>query len=37
VERIDSLAEDPAGPETPPADLPGGETSTSGPSETPTS
>ena len=37
VERIDSLGEDPAGSEPPPADLPGGETSTSGPSDTPTS
>jgi DNA gyrase subunit A len=37
VERIDSLGEDPAGSESPPADLPGGETSTSGPSDTPTS
>ena len=37
VERIDSLGDDTAGPETPGADLAGGETSTSGPSDTPTS
>jgi DNA gyrase subunit A len=37
VERIDSLAEDAAGSEPPPADLPGGETSTSDSSDTPTS
>jgi DNA gyrase subunit A len=37
VERIDSLGEDAAGPETPPADLPGGETGPEGPSDTPAS
>jgi DNA gyrase subunit A len=37
VERIDSLGEDPAGAETPPADLPGGETEPQGPNDTPAS
>jgi DNA gyrase subunit A len=37
VERIDSLGDDTVEPETPEADLAGGETSTSGPPETPTS
>jgi DNA gyrase subunit A len=37
VERIDSLVEDPASPDTPGVDLPGDETSTGGPSDTPTS
>jgi DNA gyrase subunit A len=37
VERIDSLGEDAAGPETPPADLAGGETEPDAPSGTPTS
>jgi DNA gyrase subunit A len=37
VERIDSLGDDTAGPDTPPADLPGGETEPQGPSDTPSS
>jgi DNA gyrase subunit A len=37
VERIDSLAEEPAGPDSPATDLPGGETEPEGPADTPTS
>jgi DNA gyrase subunit A len=37
VERIDSLIEEAAGPDTPPADLAGGETEPEGPADTPTS
>jgi DNA gyrase subunit A len=37
VERIDSLGEEPAGAETPPADLPGGESEPEGPADTPSS
>jgi DNA gyrase subunit A len=37
VERIDSLGEEPPGAEAAPSGLPNGETSTSGPSDTPTS
>jgi DNA gyrase subunit A len=37
VERIDSLGEDPAGPDTPGSELTGDETPTGGPADTPTS
>jgi DNA gyrase subunit A len=37
VERIDSLGEEAAGPDTPTADLAGGETEPEGPADTPTS
>ena len=37
VERIDSLAEDAAAPDAPTSELPGDETPTSGPTDTPTS